>query len=89
MSQLISGGRLVIYQTWKNENSLAKIFDAVRAATPEFTYRVMTTPNPRLSARLPLRLAIALSILATRVGGRDWAKPMIVVTKNTGTAPKS
>jgi len=72
----------VIYQTWKNKNSLAKIFDEVKAATPELNYGMMTTPSPRLSARLPLRLAIALSILASRIGGRDWAKPLIVVTKN-------
>lgn len=80
MSQLSTNGRLVIYQTWKNENSLAKIFDEVKAATPEFDYRVITTPSPRLSARLPLRLAVWLSVLASRLGGRDWAKPMIVVT---------
>lgn len=80
MSQLTPDGRLVIYQTWKNENSLATIFDQVKAATPELTYRVITTPSPRLSARLPLRLAVFLSILASRVGGRDWAKPLIVVS---------
>lgn len=80
MSQLSANGRLVIYQTWKNENSLAKIFDEVKAATPEFDYRVITTPSPRLSARLPLRLAVWLSVLASRLGGRDWAKPMIIVT---------
>ena len=89
VSQLTSGGRLVIYQTWKNKNSLATIFDAVKMATPELTYRVMITPNPRLSARLPLRLAVALSVLATRIGGRDWAKPMIVVTKNVEAAHTS
>ena len=83
MSQLTPNGRLVIYQTWKNTNSLATIFDQVKAATPELDYRVITTPTPRLSARLPLRLAIALSVLASRVGGRDWAKPMIVVTRRT------
>ncbi len=82
VSQLTPNGRLVIYQTWKNEKSLATIFDEVKAATPDLHYRVMTTPSPRLSARLPLRLAIALSILASRIGGRDWAKPLIVVTKN-------
>lgn len=82
MSQLTQNGRLVIYQTWKNSNSLAAIFDEVKAATPELRYRVMTTPSPRLSARLPLRIAIALSILASRIGGRDWAKPLIVVTKD-------
>jgi 2-polyprenyl-3-methyl-5-hydroxy-6-metoxy-1,4-benzoquinol methylase len=82
VSQLTPNGRLVIYQTWKNKNSLAKIFDEVKAATPELNYGMMTTPSPRLSARLPLRLAIALSILASRIGGRDWAKPLIVVTKN-------
>lgn len=83
MSQLTPDGRLVIYQTWKNENSLATIFDQIRAATPELTYRVITTPSPRLSARLPLRLAVFLSILASRVGGRDWAKPLIVVSRKS------
>lgn len=82
VSQLTPNGRLVIYQTWKNKNSLAKIFDEVKAATPELNYGKMTTPSPRLSTRLPLRLAIALSILASRIGGRDWAKPLIVVTEN-------
>jgi hypothetical protein len=83
MSQLTPNGRLVIYQTWKNPNSLAVIFDQVKSATPEFDYRVITTPTPRLSARLPLRLAIALSVLASRLAGRDWAKPMIVVSRRS------
>lgn len=83
VSQLAPNGRLVIYQTWKNQNSLAKIFDDVKAATPELKYRVITTPNPRLSARLPLQLAVALSVLASRLGGRDWAKPLIVISRTT------
>lgn len=83
VSQLAPNGRLVIYQTWKNQNSLAKIFDEVKAATPELNYRVITTPSPRLSARLPLRFAVALSVLASRLGGRDWAKPLIVISRTT------
>jgi trans-aconitate methyltransferase len=79
--QLRPGGRLAIYQTWTNPNSLAAIFEQVRAATPELEYHVIKTPSPRLATRLPLRLATALSILVHKTTGKDWAKPLVVVSR--------
>lgn len=81
VDQLRPDGRLAIFQTWTNDNSLAAIFEQVRKATPEFDYRVIRTPSPRLSRIFPLRIATALSILVHRLTGRDWAKPLVVVTK--------
>lgn len=81
VDQLGPGGRLAIFQTWTNHNSLATIFEQVRAATPELEYQVIPTPNPRLSRFLPLRFSTALSILVHKLTGRDWAKPLVIVTK--------
>jgi SAM-dependent methyltransferase len=81
VDQLRPDGRLAIFQTWTNDTSLAAIFEQVRNATPEFEYRVIPTPSPRLSRIFPLRIATALSILVHRLTGRDWAKPLVVVTK--------
>lgn len=81
MHQLRPGGALVIYQTWKNANSLASCYDAVRALTPELHYAKHPTPHARLAARMPHRLAQIMSRLATTVAGRDWQKPIVVVTR--------
>jgi SAM-dependent methyltransferase len=81
VEQLQPGGALVIYQTWKNMNSLASCFDAVRALTPELHYAKRPTPHARLAARLPFRVAQMLSWTATMFAGRDWQKPIVIVTR--------
>lgn len=81
VEQLQPGGALVIYQTWKNPNSLAACFDAVRALTPELHFAKRSTPHARLAARLPFRVAQVLSWAATTFAGRDWQKPIVIVTR--------
>ena len=81
VDQLHPGGALVIYQTWKNPQSLATCFDAVRALTPELHYAKRPTPHPRLAARLPHRIAQMVSWAAARFAGRDWQKPIVIVTR--------
>lgn len=81
VDQLGPDGRLAIFQTWTNRNSLATIFEQVRAATPELEYQVIRTPNPRLARVLPLRIATVLSIMVHKLIGKDWAKPLVIVTK--------
>ena len=79
-NQLRPGGAVVIYQTWKNPNSLATCYDAVRALTPGLQYAKRRTPHARLAARLPHQLAQMLSWLASTFAGRDWQKPIVIVT---------
>lgn len=81
VEQLQPSGALVIYQTWKNPNSLAACFDAVRALTPELHFAKRSTPHARLAARLPFRVAQVLSWAATTFAGRDWQKPIVIVTR--------
>lgn len=83
IDQLRPDGALVIYQTWKNPNSLASCYDAVRALTPELQYVKRRTPHARLAERLPHRLALALSWVATTFARRDWQKPVVIVTRKT------
>jgi len=79
--QLRPGGALVIYQTWKNRNSLASCYDDVRARTPGLHYVKRRTPHARLAERLPHRIALWLSWAATTFAGRDWLKPIVIVTR--------
>jgi SAM-dependent methyltransferase len=83
VDQLRPGGALVIYQTWKNPNSLAACFDEVRALTPGLRYIRKPTPHARLAERLPHSVALALSWAATTFAGRDWQKPIVVVTRES------
>ncbi len=81
VDQLQPGGALVIYQTWKNSNSLATCYDEVRAQTPELQYLKRRTPHARLAERLPHRIALGLSWAATTFARRDWQKPIVIVTR--------
>lgn len=86
IDQLRPGGALVIYQTWRNPNSLATCYDEVRAQTPELHYTKRRTPHARLAERLPHRIALALSWAASTFARRDWLKPIVIVTRgDTGS----
>lgn len=80
-SRLSTGGRIVVYQTWRNPTSLGAVYDEVRAALPELSFRKRLTAHPRLAARLPLALAWAASWAGTVLARRDWLKPIVVVTR--------
>jgi len=86
VDQLREGGALVIYQTWKNPNSLAACFDAVQALTPGLRYVKRPTPHARLAARFGFRIAQVLSRMATALAGRDWQKPIVIVTREAHSA---
>jgi SAM-dependent methyltransferase len=83
VEQLRPGGALIIYQTWKNPNSLAQCYDEVRTLTPELHYAKRRTPHAKLAARLPLRAAQALSWMASTLAGKDWQKPIVIVTRQS------
>lgn len=83
-SRLTPGGRIVVYQTWRNPNSLGAVYREVRAALPDLAFRKRLTAHPRLAARLPMALAWAASCAGTVLARRDWLKPIVVVTRRGG-----
>jgi trans-aconitate methyltransferase len=83
-SRLAPGGCIVVYQTWRNPNSLGAVYREVRAALPELSFRKRLTAHPRLKARLPIALAWASSWVGTVLARRDWLKPIVVVTRRDG-----
>ena len=83
-SRLAPGGRIVVYQTWRNPNSLGSVYREVRSALPELAFRKRLTAHPRLAARLPIALAWAASWAGTVLARRDWLKPIVVVTRRDG-----
>ena len=83
-SRLAPGGRIVVYQTWRNPSSLGAVYREVRAALPELSFRKRLTAHPRLAARLPIALAWMASWAGTVLARRDWLKPIVVVTRRGG-----
>lgn len=79
--QLNCGGKLVIYQTWKNKNSLAAVYNQVRAALPQRKFEIRQIPHPKVYQILPYPLAFSFcKLMSWLPHSREWLRNVVVVS---------
>ena len=78
---LSKNGKIVISQTWRNQDALPPILDKVINMCPGLTFDVVTYPHPRIPLWLPRKLALYSARIVEKITGKEVVKRLIVISK--------
>jgi SAM-dependent methyltransferase len=79
VEQLQPDGNLVIYQTWKEEESLASIYDKVRARLPQFMFEIKRIPHPKLLDVFPVLGISYIARIAELLTKREMFRNIVII----------
>jgi len=83
IKNLNMGGVLVLYQTWKNLNSFASIFELIQANCKHLDFKVLQVAHPKLVRIFPYFLAFFFSkILQIINPSREFVRSVVVIKSN-------
>ena len=80
---LSSEGKIMISQTWRNEDALPPVLGQVEAMCPKLSFEVVSYPHPRVPLRIPKRLALVCAKFVEKITTKEAVKKIIVISKKT------
>lgn len=80
---LSSEGKIIISQTWRNEDALPPVLGQVEAMCPELLFEVVSYPHPRIPLWIPKRLALVCAKFVEKITGKEAVKKIIVIRRKT------
>jgi len=78
---LSSGGKIIISQTWRNQDALPPILSQVTDMCPDLSFNVIAYPHPRIPLWLPRNLALYAAKAVEKLTGKEAVKKLIVISK--------
>ncbi len=78
---LSSGGKIIISQTWRNQDALPPVLGEVADMCPDLLFQVVSYPHPRIPLWLPRKLALYFAKIVERITGKEAIKKLIVISK--------
>jgi 2-polyprenyl-3-methyl-5-hydroxy-6-metoxy-1,4-benzoquinol methylase len=80
---LTSGGKIIISQTWRNEDALPPVLGQVDAMCSELSFEVVPYPHPRIPLWIPKNLALVCAKFIEKITGKEAVKKIIVISKTS------
>ena len=80
---LASGGKIIISQTWRNEDALPPVLGQVDAMCSELSFEVVPYPHPRIPLWIPKSLALVCAKFVEKITGKEAVKKIIVISKTS------
>jgi 2-polyprenyl-3-methyl-5-hydroxy-6-metoxy-1,4-benzoquinol methylase len=74
-------GKIIISQTWRNQDALPTILRQVIDMCPELSFEVVSYPHPRMPLWLPMQLALYSAKIVERITRKEAVKKLIVISK--------
>ena len=78
---LSSGGKIIISQTWRNQDALPPVLGEVTEMCPDLLFQIVSYPHPRIPLWLPKQLALLSARIIERMTGKEAVKKLIVISK--------
>lgn len=79
--QLIPGGQLIVYQVWRNPESLSAVYSELVASLPALKFELHEIPHPKLPDILPSPLNRMVALFLERLTGKELMRKVLVITK--------
>ena len=80
---LSSKGKIIISQTWRNEDALPPVLGQVEAMCPELSFEVVSYPHPRIPLWIPKSLALVCAKFVEKITGKEVVKKIIIIRRKT------
>ena len=81
LSQNLSAeGKIVISQTWRNQDALPPVLNQVTERCPELSFEVVPYPHSRVPLWLPKRLALTCAKIVEVATGKEVVKKLIIIS---------
>lgn len=76
-------GKIVISQTWRNEDALPPVLSQVEAMCPGLSFEVVSYPHRRIPLWIPKSLALVCAQFVEKITGKEAVKKIIVIRRKT------
>jgi 16S rRNA G1207 methylase RsmC len=73
-------GKIVISQTWRNQDALPQVLNQVIERCPELSFEVISYPHSRVPLWLPKRLSLMCSSIVEIATGKEVVKKLIIIS---------
>ena len=81
LSQNLSAeGKIVISQTWRNQDALPPVLNQVTERCPELSFEVVPYPHSRVPLWLPKQLALICAKIVEVATGKEVVKKLITIS---------
>ena len=79
-SNLSSGGKIIISQTWRNVDALPPVLEEVKQLCDGLQFKVIPYPHQRIPIWLPKTIALLLAKIGEFLTKKELVKKLILVT---------
>ena len=77
---LSTDGKIVISQTWRNQDALPQVLNQVIERCPELSFEVISYPHSRVPLWLPKRLSLICARIVEDATGKEVVKKLIIIS---------
>jgi 2-polyprenyl-3-methyl-5-hydroxy-6-metoxy-1,4-benzoquinol methylase len=79
VKQLSSGGKIIIYQLWNNQESLSSVINKVIERLPNLVFISRRTPHPKLTRLLPTLLSWMANFMLEKFFNKTYSKTILII----------